>query len=196
MTLSIEPLDRPRWDDLVTLFGRGGANSGCWCMWWRLRAKEWSAGAGAAAHDPVCGNKAAFEAVVTGGEPTGLLAYDDGLAVGWCAVAPRPAYPRLLRSTTIAPLDPDEAGVWSVSCFFVKRSHRARGLGHTMLAAAIDWATEQGASVIEGYPVETDGARHSSGDFFTGTVSQFERAGFVREPRPSTGRRVVMRREV
>lgn len=116
MTLSIEPLDRTRWDDLVTLFGRGGASSGCWCMWWRLRAKDWSAGAGTAARDPVCGNKAAFEAVVADGEPTGLLAYDDGVPVGWCAVAPRSAYPRLLRSTTIGPLDPDEPGVWSVSC--------------------------------------------------------------------------------
>jgi GNAT superfamily N-acetyltransferase len=196
MTLSIEQLDRRRWDDLVALFGRGGANSGCWCMWWRLRAKDWSAGAGAAAHDPVHGNEAAFEAVVAGGEPTGLLAYDDGVPVGWCAVAPRSAYPRLLRSTTIAPLDPDEVGVWSVSCFFIKRSHRTRGLGHTLLAAAVDWAAEQGASVIEGYPVETDGARHSSADYFTGTVSQFARAGFVRQPRPSTGHRVVMRREV
>jgi len=144
----------------------------------------------------VCSNKGAFEAVVAGGEPTGLLAYDDGVPVGWCAVAPRSAYPRLLRSTTIAPLDPDEAGVWSVSCFFIKRSHRAHGLGHTMRAAATDWAAGQGASVIEGYPVETDGARRSSGDFFTGTVSQFARAGFVREPLPSTGRRIVMRRGV
>jgi GNAT superfamily N-acetyltransferase len=194
MTLSIEPLDHERWDDLAALFGRGGANSGCWCMWWRLSAKDWSAGAGAAARDPVHGNRAAFEDVVAGGEPTGLLAYDDGASVGWCAVAPRSAYPRLLRSTTIAPLDPDEVGVWSVSCFFIKRSHRAHGLGHALLAAAVDWATEQGASVVEGYPVETDGARRGSGDFFTGTVRQFERAGFAREPRSSTGRRVVMRR--
>ena len=193
MTVSIEPLNVQRWDDLVTLFGRGGANSGCWCMWWRLRAKDWSAGAGAAAHDPVHGNKAAFEAVVATGAPTGLLAYDDEAPVGWCAVAPRSAYPRLLRSTTIAPLDPDEPGGWSVSCFFIKRSHRARGLGHTLLAAAVEWATEHGASVIEGYPVETDGVRRTSGDYFTGTVSQFRQAGFEREARSSSGSRVVMR---
>ncbi|HKE65756.1 MAG TPA: GNAT family N-acetyltransferase [Micromonosporaceae bacterium] len=196
MTLSIEPLDSARWPDLCTLFGPGGANSGCWCMWWRLRAKDWSAGAGAAAREPETGNKARFERIVASGERTGLLAYVDGAPAGWCAVAPREAYPRLLRSTTIAPTHPDEPGVWSVSCFFIGRKHRRAGLAHTLLDAAVGWAAEHGARVVEGYPVETGGVRSASGDYFTGTVGQFKRAGFAAQPNPNPGKRIVMRRAV
>ncbi|PSR24967.1 MAG: hypothetical protein C7B46_20840 [Sulfobacillus benefaciens] len=51
-----------RWPDLVSLFGPGGAEDGCWCMWHRETNQEFVAGsrrAGAANHD-------AFEALVHG----------------------------------------------------------------------------------------------------------------------------------
>ncbi|HEY2791026.1 MAG TPA: GNAT family N-acetyltransferase [Micromonosporaceae bacterium] len=193
--LTVAPLTAARFDDLVELFGPGGANSGCWCMWWRLPAKDWSARAGQAAQDPECGNKAAFERVVESGEPTGLLGYLDGRAVGWCAVAPRMAYPRLLRSRAIGPLDPDEPGVWSVTCFFIHRKHRNAGVAHALLTAAVETAIAGGASAVEGYPVDASEGRRPSGDLFTGTVGQFKRAGFTAVD-GATGKRVVMRRSV
>ncbi len=194
--LAIHPLDAARWPDLCTLFGRSGANSGCWCMWWRLPAKEWSAGAGAAAREPGTGNMARFERVVAGGGTTGLLAYRAGEPVGWVAVAPRSAYPRILRSPTIAPRDPDEAGVWSVSCFFIHRRHRGGGLAGDLLDAAVAFAAARGETAVEGYPAEPGGVRGASGDYFTGTVSQFARAGFALQERAKPGKRVVMRREL
>jgi len=126
----------------------------------------------------------------------GLLAYVDGLPAGWCAVAPRPAYPRVFSSPTLAPADPDEPGVWSVTCFFVDRKHRRAGLANALLDAAVDWAKGQGATCVEGYPVEPRDVRGHAGDFFTGTVSQFEQAGFAAQPRAKRGRRAVMRRSV
>src|SRR5215475_7540632 len=196
MTTTIEPMDASRWDDLCTLFGPSGASSGCWCMYWRLPAKEWTAGNGSAARDPMNGNKVKFQRVVASGEPTGLLAYVDGAPAGWVAVAPRDAFPRVRRSTTLAPLDPDETDVWSVNCFFIGRRHRRSGLASDLLAAAVTWAKERGAAVVEGYPVMPAEVRGNAGDFYTGTVSQFEKAGFVLQPRPKTIRRVVMRRPV
>jgi GNAT superfamily N-acetyltransferase len=196
VTLSIEPLDATRWDDLCTLFGPAGASSGCWCMFWRLPAKEWSAGTGSAARDPVHGNRVKLEHVVRAGGPIGLLAYVDGTPAGWCAVAPRPTYPRVFASPTLAPADPDEPGVWSVTCFFVGRKHRRVGLANALLDAAVDWAKSQGATAVEGYPVEPRDVRGNAGDFFTGTVGQFERAGFALQPRAKRGRRAVMRRTV
>lgn len=194
--LTIEELGAERWPDLCALFGRSGANIGCWCMWWRLPAKEWSAGAGKAAHDPATGNKAKFERVVASGETTGLLAYRAGVPVGWVAVAPRSAYPRVLRSPTIAPLDPDEPGVWAVSCFFVAREQRGAGVADRLLDAAISFAAQGGATAVEGYPVETGGVRGTSGDYFTGTVGQFARAGFAIQERAKSGKRIVMRRDL
>lgn len=185
MSLTIAALDAARWPDLATLFGRNGATSGCWCMWWRVPAKEWGIG-----NDH---NREAFHEVVASGDPTGLLAYDGDAAVGWCAVGPRAAYPRILRSRHLKPTDPDELGVWCLNCFFIKRTHRRTGVARRLIDAAVDYAGGQGAHVLEAYPVDTRG--NSSGDLFTGTVDQFLAAGF-REHAMRGGRRIVMRRSV
>jgi hypothetical protein len=96
--LEIHPLTRDRWDDLVTLFDRPGDPRGCWCMFHRLRGRDFDQRWGE-------GNKAAFREVVAAGPPPGLLAYRDGVPVGWCAVAPRETFPRILHSRVLRPLD-------------------------------------------------------------------------------------------
>jgi GNAT superfamily N-acetyltransferase len=184
--MNVEPLTPERFTDLVKLFGPNGANSGCWCMWWRVPAKDWSANGNA-------GNRAAFEEIVRRGEPVGLLAYHDGTPVGWTALAPRSAYPRLLRSTTLR-LEPTDGTLWSVTCFYIHRNHRRSGVAVALLDAAVDQARQQKAAAVEGYPVDTSGDRRPSGDLFTGTVSLFAGAGFVEYSRPPSGRRIVMRR--
>jgi GNAT superfamily N-acetyltransferase len=193
--VTIETMTAERWPDLCELFGPSGATSGCWCMFWRLPAKEWSAGAGSAARDPEHGNKVKFERVVASGEQTGLLAYDGTSAVGWCAVAPRSAYVRVSRSRVLAPVDPDEPGVWAVTCFFIHRQHRGIGVGHALLEAAVAVAAANKATAVEGYPIDTAGGKRRTGDIYTGTVSQFTRAGFVIVDQPVT-KRIVMRRDV
>ncbi len=185
---TIAPVDSARLPDVEALFGPNGANSGCWCMWFRLPAKDWTANGNA-------GNRAAFTAAVSSGEPVGLLAYLDGEPVGWTAVAPRPAYRRLLRSPTLRPDDPDNPAVWSVTCFFINRYRRRSGIAGALLAAAVDYAGRGGARTVEGYPADTGSGRRSSGDLYTGTVPLFARAGFVEYRRPPTGGRTVMRRQ-
>ena len=58
------------------------------------------------------------------GSTSGLLAYLDGAPVGWCAVEPRTAYPRLLRDCRVPWLDRDEDkaddGVWAVTCILTR----------------------------------------------------------------------------
>jgi hypothetical protein len=117
--IQVRVVNRDRWDDLVTLFGPSGAYSGCWCMWWRVSAREFSA-------DGNAGNRAEFRRLVDAGEPVGLLGYHGDEPVGWCAVAPRQAYQRIQRSPTLKPDRPDGAGVWSV---------RASSSGATTAAA-------------------------------------------------------------
>jgi GNAT superfamily N-acetyltransferase len=155
-------------------------------MWWRVPAKEWTANGNA-------GNRTAFEETVRRGEPTGLLAYQDGAPVGWLALAPQRAYPRLLRSPTLG-LEPED-GVWAVTCFYIHRAHRRSGVAAALLDAAVDHAAGR-ARVLEGYPVDTQGERRPSGDLFTGTVPLFAGAGFTVHSRPAGGRRVVMRRRI
>jgi GNAT superfamily N-acetyltransferase len=184
--MNIVPVTPDRFPDLARLFGPNGANSGCWCMWWRIPAKDWTAAGNA-------GNRAALAAAVDRGEPVGLLAYEADDPVGWTAVAPRAAYHRLLRSQTLRLAPADEPGVWSVTCFYIHRRHRRGGVAAALLDAAVAHARVQGATAVEGYPVDTGGDRRPSGDLFTGTVPLFTRAGFREHTRPPTGKRIVVR---
>jgi GNAT superfamily N-acetyltransferase len=190
MTIDVYPVTAARWKDVETLFGPSGAYSGCWCMWWRVPSKEFGANGNA-------GNRSAFEQVVRGGEPVGLLAYSGGAPVGWMALAPREAYPRVLRSPALKPKTGPEPGVWSVTCFFIHRAHRRSGVARALLDAAAAHAKRHGASIVEGYPVDTDqGRAPAAAELFTGTVNLFARAGFEVHERPRSGRRVIMRRSV
>jgi GNAT superfamily N-acetyltransferase len=187
--VAVHPLTPDRWGDLEHLFGPRGACAGCWCMWWRLPRREWVAAKGE-------GNRAAFGAYVRGAHVPGLLAYDGDEPVGWVAVEPRAAYPRLAGSRTLAPVD--DAPVWSITCFYVARSHRGRGLTRALIDAAAAHARAAGATVIEAYPVELS-KRTGDAFVYTGAASTFVAAGFEevarRSPtrpifrKPLTGRR-------
>jgi GNAT superfamily N-acetyltransferase len=186
VAIEVHPVGPARWKDVEALFGPSGAYSGCWCMWWRVPGKEFGTNGNA-------GNKAAFRSIVRRGEPVGLLAYEDREPVGWMALAPREAYPRVARSPALKPRA-EEAGVWAVTCFFIHRAHRRQGVAAALLDAAAAYAGERGASIVEGYPADTEQAK--AAELFTGTVSMFARAGFTVHERPATGRRVIMRRAV
>lgn len=184
MKARVLPATPERWDDLERLFGPRGACAGCWCMWWRRERGEWSKGQGE-------GNRRALRSVVRGGDPPGLIAYFDGRPAGWIALAPREAYPRLERSRHFKPLD--DRPVWSVTCFFVAREFRRRGLTVRLLKAAADHARRRGATMLEGYPVEPGKGRMADAWVFTGLASAFLRAGFREVARPSRTRPIMRR---
>jgi GNAT superfamily N-acetyltransferase len=122
-------------------------------------------------------NRASLRELV-GREPApGLVALQDGRAVGWVGFGPREDFPRLARSRTIPQLPGD--GVWVVNCFVVARTARRSGVASALLDAAVAYAREHGARLLEGYPVQTDGGRMASASAYTGTAGMFERAGFT-----------------
>jgi hypothetical protein len=67
-------------------------------------------------------------------------------------------------------------------------------VAEALLAAAVEHAASRGATVVEGYPIDTAGGRRAGADLFTGTVGMFERAGFTEVAR--RGGRPVVRRDV
>lgn len=179
--LEFYPLTPERWPDLEKLFGEHGAGGGCWCMWWRLTRSQFWQQRGQK-------NKEALKAIVDSGQVPGILAYADGEPIAWCSVGPRETYPALERSRTLKRVD--DKPVWSIVCFYVAKPFRRRGLMVPFLTAAIAYAKEHGASIVEGYPVElVKASSWSSG--YMGVVPAFRKVGFVEVLRRSESRPIM-----
>ena len=181
-SLEFHSLTPERWGDLEKLFGQHGACGGCWCMWWRLPRSEFMRNRGER-------NKEAFKNIVDSGKVPGILAYMKDEPVGWCAVAPRETFPKLERSRILKRID--EKPVWSVVCFFVAKPFRRKGISAKLLKAAVNYATEQGAKIVEGYPVEPKKGRTPDAFAYTGLASAFLNVGFVEVIRRSETRPIM-----
>ena len=173
MTVEILPLTPERLPDLAALFNQGGDPKWCWCSYFRLRGVDFSSGSAER-------NRRVLEGAVTStaaeGRNPGLVAYRDGEPVGWVSVGPRDDYERLQHSKVLGPVDDKPA--WSIVCFVVSRPARGQGIARELLDAAVDYAREHGATLVEAYPVDTEGGRVPAAQAFKGTLGMFERAGF------------------
>jgi GNAT superfamily N-acetyltransferase len=147
--------------------------AGCWCMWWRYRAGDRRK------------NKRNMRQIVEAGREPGLLAYDeDGVAVGWVAVAPREEFGQLVRSRKYGPQgEGEEAGVWSIVCFYVDPRAKKQGVATALVEAAVEHALARGASAVEAYP-------HERGDYM-GQRDIYDRLGF--EPVRTASPRTIVR---
>lgn len=180
--LRVVPVRKEQWSDLEKLFGPRGACGGCWCMYWRQTRSEYELLKGE-------GNKQFLKSLVEDGVEPGLLAYDGDTPAGWIALAPRSEYSTLARSRVLKPVD--DQPVWSITCFFVSRSHRRKGLTGQLVSAAIEYARSRGASILEAYPVDPRGDKKPDVFVYTGLLSTFEKAGFREVERRSETRPIV-----
>lgn len=196
----VVPVTDAPWDDVRTVFGTRGDPSTCWCRFFKVDAAAWKAKDHAAGFErALCEQIDAARASRSAGP--GVLAYlgsdsEGWEPVGWAAVEPRPAYPRILAGRMMpgtADPDPGDAGVWAITCFVVRVGFRRRGVAAALLAGAVDEARRGGARVVEAYPVDTGGAKVSSADLYHGPLSAFLAAGFEVTGRPVEGRAVVRR---
>lgn len=140
---------------MVELFERRGVRGGrrnapaygCWCMYWRDRTL---------AHGEP--KKRAMAKLVRDGREPGLLAYDDeGVPVGWVAIAPREEYTAILRSPQYRPREAGGgAHVWAIVCFTIDKQVRRQGIATALLDAAVAYAFEHGATSVEAYPHVAD----------------------------------------
>jgi GNAT superfamily N-acetyltransferase len=184
--LTFKPVTIDEWADLQALFADTGPQNGCWCMYWRVKRAEFHANFG----EP---HKQALRKIVEAGTVPGILAYHREQPVGWCAIAPRSEFPALDRSPTLKRVD--NQPVWSIVCFFVARPYRRQGVTHALIEAAIVYARDRGAQIVEAYPLIAADARHSPYELYTGAISTFEKIGF-REVARRSSRRAILRYDV
>lgn len=182
LQLQFHPATASRWADVEELFGDRGACGGCWCMFWRVPRKQYEANKGP-------GNKRALQKIVTAGRKPGIIAYSNGDPIGWCAVAPREDYVGLATSRLLKPVD--DKPVWTISCLFVKKPYRRKGISVMLLGAAAEFAGRQGARIVEGYPVEPSMDQLPDPFLWHGTTSAFKAAGFKEVLRRSPARPIM-----
>jgi GNAT superfamily N-acetyltransferase len=177
----VHPLTSERWSDFETLFGEHGAYAGCWCTFWQLKRSEFMKMRGEE-------RKAAMRALVDTGVVPGVMLYEEGQAIGWCSIGPREGFPPLERSKTLKRID--DQPVWSIVCFFISKTQRKNGGMTRLLKGAVDYARQQGARVVEGYPINLqapkfEGKKLIGYSGFMGIASAFRAAGFVEVGRAS-----------
>ena len=130
----------------------------------------------------------------TSGPTSGLLGYVDGEPAGWVAVEPRENYSRIwARQKAWMRMDPELDGVWSVTCFVVRKGFRRQGLMYELAAATVEYGRQVGARVLEGYPTEPTPGKTVIWDEASVGLLQVSRldAGYEVEASPTLRRRVV-----
>ena len=175
MTYQVHPVTADRWPDLEALFGPQGAYSGCWCMHWRLMRPQFK-------ELGEEGRKAALRHLTHTDPAPGVLAYQDGAPVGWCSIGPREAFAALEASRTLKRVD--DQPVWSIVCYYVAETARRSGVMAALLRGAVEYARQQGAGIVEGYPIDlptllSKGKKLTGFLSFVGLASAYREAGFV-----------------
>ena len=179
------PLDGGTWDAFADLVEQhNGVWNGCWCTWFITPQAEKT-------HTPD-GNRELKKRCVEAGTNRAALVFDGDVAVAWCEYGTPAELPNIYhRKEYEATLDtlPDHR----ITCIFVDKKHRRKGVTAAALQGAVDLIAQAGGGVVEGYPHDTEGKKVSV--LYNGSRSLFERAGFA-YVRPKGTRNCVMRRVV
>lgn len=170
--IHIRPLDQTTWPDFARLVEKhNGVWGGCWCMSFHL--------------DRGFGNRTASqnrdekEDRVREGRAHAALVYDGSAAVGWCQFGPTDELPRIKNKRAYRKgfTEPPD---WRITCFFVDRDYRGKGIASIALKGALREISRLGGGRVESYPEEVEGRSVSASFLHNGTVAMFEREGFKR----------------
>lgn len=168
----VKPLDESTWPDFARLVEKhNGVWGGCWCISFHQEAYERNRTAEK--------NRSDKETRVREGRAHAALVYDGSTAVGWCQFGPADELPRIkLKRAYQDGLTrlPD----WRITCFFVDRDYRHKGVASIALEGALNEIARLGGGSVESYPQEIEGQSVSGSFLYNGTVSLFERLGFER----------------
>ncbi len=171
--ITVKPVDQSNWIDFERLFKSKGAPKYCWCMAWRATNEELKL------NNPTS-RKRFIKKRVSNKVPIGLLAYVKDDPIAWCSIAPRETFQRLGGDESLK-------NVWSLTCFYVKREYRRKGILEILISNAKKYAKKHRAKYLEAYPVEPDSPSYR----FMGFISNFENADFSFVKKAGTRRHVM-----
>jgi len=100
-------------------------------------------------------NRQDKETLVRQGGSHAILVYDDKTPIGWCQYGTRDELPRIDAGRgyrQVKSLVGPEM-LWRITCFFVDKDYRGKGVSKMALHAALDSIIKQGGGIVEAYPV-------------------------------------------
>lgn len=120
------------------------------------------------------------KALVRRGKSHAILVYSGEMPVGWCQYGPKEELPRIDAGRGYKKLDPSPTSekLWRITCFFVDRKYRGKGVSKYALKAALESIKSKGGGVVEAYPVVSKKMAAVAEWRWFGTPSMFEREGF------------------
>jgi GNAT superfamily N-acetyltransferase len=184
---TIRPLTPETWDAFADLAERhNGVWGGCWCTWFHTMHAEKEREAEA--------NRALKERLVNEGRAHAALVLDGDVAVGWCQFGPPAELPNINHRKQYE-TELDQLPDYRLTCFFVDKRYRRRGVAAVALQGALNLIAQAGGGVVEAYPQDTDGKKITASFLYSCTRSMFEQAGFD-YVRPKGKNHTVMRTTV
>jgi ribosomal protein S18 acetylase RimI-like enzyme len=185
---TVRALTPETWDAFAALVEKhNGIFGGCWCIWFHPDGPERGQG--------YEGNRRLKRTYVEQGRAHAALVFDGDQAVAWCQYGTPEELPNMKHRK-----DYESAGDpppdYRLTCIFIDRDYRRKGLTWIALNGALDLIAQAGGGVVEGYPQDlSDGRRVGNSFLYSSTRALYERAGFS-YVRPKGKNHTVMRRTV
>ena len=125
-------------------------------------------------------NRRDKRALVEKGQSHAILVYDDETPVGWCQYGAREELPRIDAGRGYRKVGPPAGPekLWRITCFFVDRDYRGKGVSKIALGPALESIKKQGGGIVEAYPVVSKKMAAVAEWRWFGTPGMFKKEGF------------------
>lgn len=172
MAFTVTALDGSTWPAFAALVeAHRGVWGGCWCLEFHPEGTDRSS---------VAARRDAKRERVESARAHAALVLDGDEAIGWCQFGAPPELPRI-KHRRAYDRDLHRVPDWRITCFFVHRQHRGRGVAALALLGALEQIAELGGGLVESYPEDTGGREVQGRLLYNGSVSLFEAHGFARQ---------------
>jgi len=188
--LTAKELSYSTWPDFQKLAVKQGS---CWCMYYQ-RPKP--VGKGLSIEQRGKNNRQDKAKLIRQGRSHAILVYDNGTPVGWCQYGTKDELPRIDAGRNYRKIQSPgaEEKLWRITCFFVDREHRGRGVSKFALHVALDSIGKRGGGIVEAYPVVSEKMAAVAEWRWFGTPGMFKKEGFKEVARLGTSGLLMQRR--
>jgi len=184
--LSTKPLNASTWEAFDALVEKdGGVWGGCWCIGFHLNPKG--------PKGQMQPYRSSKHKLVCEGRAHASLVYEGDQVIGWCQFGPTVELPNIKHRKQYES-EPGTLPDWRITCFYVGKGHRHKGVAEKALAGALELIAAAGGGVVESYPEDVTDRKVSGSFLYNATLALFERYGFERKRRLGKNHWVVSRR--